>query len=286
MLTGQRKALAARHAQARAVDRAELCDRLGDTGQEMLGVVDHDQDAPAGEALGQRRCDRIASGTADLQGLRDGREHQSGILERRKRYPPDAVGEAVGGAGRGLQRQPRLPDPAGTGQGDEPHILAGEQLSNGSERVLPPEERRGRHGQVRAVEAAERREALLAELEEPHGSREILEAVLAEVHHLVGDVRPRGIGQHHLPAVRDACDPRSAMHVESHVAALLDQREPCVDADPHPHRAAVECGLHRACGGSRRCGRRKGREEAVALRTDLRTAVLGERGPHDRPVLA
>ena len=47
--------------------------------------------------------------------------------------------------------------------------------------VLAAEERRRRHRQIRAIEALERREVAVPELEDPLGCREVLEAVLAEV---------------------------------------------------------------------------------------------------------
>ena len=51
VLARQREALAARDAEPRAGHRGDQCDRVGDRRQEVLGVVDHDQDPAAPEAL-------------------------------------------------------------------------------------------------------------------------------------------------------------------------------------------------------------------------------------------
>ena len=66
--------------------------------------------------------------------------------------------------------------------------------------------------QVRAVQALDRRELLVAELVEPLGPRQVLEPLLAEVEEL--DLRhelARDLRDEHLPAVAGRRDPRGAV---------------------------------------------------------------------------
>ena len=71
-----------------------------------------------------RRCRASASPRRRLvghaEGLRDRRQDEAGVRERRKVDEEDAVGKVVEELGRGLLRQPRLARAAGAGQGDDP----------------------------------------------------------------------------------------------------------------------------------------------------------------------
>ena len=59
---------------------------------------------------------------ADTESARHGRQHESGVLERREADKCDAVGEIVEKLGGNLDGEPRLAGPAGAGQRHEPDI--------------------------------------------------------------------------------------------------------------------------------------------------------------------
>ena len=240
MLARKREALAARHTQARPVDRCEVRHRVRHSRQEVLGIVDHHQHVAPAQALPQHGRRDLSAGTGDLQRLSDRRENQRGILQRRERDPPDAVSELVRGVGRGLQREPRLAYPARPRQRHKTHILTAKQGRHSLEIVTAPEKRCRRHRQVRAMKTAQRREVPVAELEEPQWSREILQTMLAEIHDIAGDVCPRRVRQNDLPTVGDAGDTCRTVNVEANMIALLDERQPGVDPDPHPDRTTIQ----------------------------------------------
>ena len=60
-------------------------------------------------------------------------------------------------------------------------MLVREQIHDFGQLPLASEERRGRDGQVRPVEALQGREVLVAELVDPLGRRQVLQPVLAEI---------------------------------------------------------------------------------------------------------
>jgi hypothetical protein len=88
---------------------------------------------------------------------------------------------ALRGFGHRLQAQARLARPARPGQREQAHALLREQPGHLLKFPLPPQEGRGRDGQVRLVQARKRRELLLSELVEALGRRQVLEPVLAQV---------------------------------------------------------------------------------------------------------
>jgi hypothetical protein len=83
-----------------------------------------------------------------------------------------------------------LPQPAGrggsclsrrAGEGEQARVLAGEEREHLGELALPAQKGGRGDGQVGAVEAPECRKVGVFELEDPLGSRQILEPVLAEI---------------------------------------------------------------------------------------------------------
>ena len=169
--------------------------------------------------------------------LTGSREHECGVAKRRERDPPDAVGVRVRGEARRLQRKPRLPGPARAREGEQARVVGGKELDDLRKLALPPEEGRGRHGQVRAVEALEGGEVAVSELVDALGGGEVLEPVLAEVSELELDERSGGGRDEHLPAVAAGSDAGSAVDVGADVALLGQERRSGVQADPHRDRA-------------------------------------------------
>ena len=115
--------------------------------------------------------------------------------------PEDAVPEPRHQLGRRLDRQPRLPRTTRAGQRHQPRAVP-QQLHDVRHLTLPADERRRRPRQVRVRDRLQRRKALLAELEDPHGLREVLQPVLAEIRQLSVDERTRRLRDKHLAAVR------------------------------------------------------------------------------------
>ena len=209
---------------------------------------------------------------------------RAAVAERRERDEEGAVREAPERVAGERDREARLADAAGAEHRQQARPL--EQLRGGGELGLPADERGRGHRQVRDRERAERREVVVAELEQPLGLGEVAEPVLAEVAHGVrGDPRARRLREDDLAAVRDGRDAGAAVDVEAHVALLRRRRRPRVQAHAHRERAAAQRVL--------RLRRRRGRvpgaperdEERVALRVDLDAAVRGERVPQGAPVL-
>ena len=103
------------------------------------------------------------------------------VAKRSERHPPEAVGVRLGRLGRRLDRKPGLSGTARAAQRQEPQVLSLQELHDRCKLELPPDHRRRGHRQVRPIEALERRELVLAELEDALGGAEILEAVLSQV---------------------------------------------------------------------------------------------------------
>ena len=101
-----------------------------------------------------------------------------------------------------MQRESRLPRPAGAREREEAGVVAHEQLPDIGKLVLAAEEGRRGYREVRAVERLQRREVAVAQLEDPLRRAQVLEPVLAELAELstVDECRSRRRDEH-LPAV-------------------------------------------------------------------------------------
>ena len=246
----------------------------------MLEVVEQKQQPAVADLLRRR------SASAERARSRS-RDHVAGVRHRGERHPPHALRVAIrSGAGR-LQRKPRLAAAAGSGQRQHAHVVAGEQRLQRVELTRAPEERCRRDREVRPVQALQRRERGVSELVEPLGRGEVLQPVLAEVAQAcVARQVACCLRDQHLPSVPDRSDPRSAVHVEPHVALVVDERLTRVQPHPHADRSGSQRVLSRS-GGRERVGRSCERdEEGVALRVDLDAVVRDERSPQCTPVLA
>ena len=239
------------------------------------------------------RCATTSSGEVaicalfDHEHLRQRRDEQPGVTKRREPDPPDAVRKLARSLGSGLERQPRLAGPARPGHGQEPHVVAHEQLHDVAELALSAEERRRRNGEVRPVEAPERWKLAVTQLEDALGGCEVLEPVLSEV---VGGGRrradaPVADGDEHLAAVTRRRDAGGAVDIRTDVAFVGEERRTRVDADANANRSRAES-VHDRPGGSdrSRCGR-EGDEERIALRVDLDSTLPCAGLAHDSSML-
>jgi hypothetical protein len=124
------------------------------------------------------------------------------------------------------------------------------------------------------VEGLQARELALAQLGDPLGGAQVLEAVFAEIAHAVRpQQRGGGSRDEDLAPVAGGGDPGGAVHVRADVALAGQQRRPRVEAHPHRDRERL---LRFASRGERPGRGREGDEERVALSVDLDAAVPGE----------
>ena len=149
----------------------------------------------------------------------------------------------------------------------------------------PADEGGGRARQVRVRDRIQRREALRSHLEERDRLVEVLQAVLAELHHLASDERPGRRRQHDLAAVARSGNASGTVELAPGVA-LAGQLQ-LARVQPHPHRygARRERRLTICCGRERldRIGERV--QECVPLRVDLDAPVLGNSATQEQAVL-
>ena len=214
----------------------------------------------------------------------DRRGHELRPLHARKRHEEDAARKVVDDLGRGLQREPGLPGPARSGDGDETRG-AGEESDDLPQLALPADERVRRDRQVRRVQRLQRREVAVAELPDPFRRRQVLQPVLAEVAKRTGADELAGRLRHqHLPAVPHRRDPRRPMHIDPDVAAVGHQRLTRVHAHPHPD-GAVQSLLTLRRSGKRIRRPRKRDEERIPLRVHLDAAMPRERASQHPPML-
>ena len=233
----------------------------------MLEVVEDEQRALVG-VVGLREAER-------LQG---DRQHEVRIGQGCERDEMHPVGELVQELRSDLQCETCLARAAGAGDRHQPdapeQVLDLELLDHASD------ERMRRLGQVRSVEAPERRKRAAPELVDALRAGQVLQAVLAEIDDLVlvhEQVACR-VRQENLPAVAGGGDPSGAVHVHSDVALLRQQRLARVDAHPHADAVLLQKSL-RAAGSGRRVARpAEGDEEGIALGVDL-DAVMRLPGP-------
>ena len=259
--------------------------------QQVLDVVEHEQQLLRGEHRGQLL--RLASPTvrATVGSSSAGSRIGSSATKIH------ALREVLDELGRSLQREPRLPGPSRAGERQQADVVAAQQLEDLRELLLPADQRRRLHGEVRrpVLERARRRELGVEpvdhELREPLRPGQILEPVLAEISHrdalgqLVLHELARRLREQHLPAVAGRADSSGARHVEADVAGRGQSGVAGVDADPHAELRPGEVALQprRRPHGAGRAG--KGCEERVALGVHDDSVLLFERGVDESSVL-
>jgi hypothetical protein len=123
-------------------------DRLGQAGRgidQMLAIVQDQQQPPASDRPRNGIRRDILAFQLDAQRAGDGRGNQFGLCKRRKLDQQAVDLGAVTGRSRGLQRQRRLADPAGSHQADD--TIGRQQIPQMDDRAGAPDqiERRGRY---------------------------------------------------------------------------------------------------------------------------------------------
>ena len=93
--------------------------QLPDRGQQVLAVVEQQQELRRAQVGDDGVGDRLIDAGRDAQRGRDGRAHEARIGERREIDKDHAIGKLRGHVAGDGQGQPRLPDAAGTRQGQQ-----------------------------------------------------------------------------------------------------------------------------------------------------------------------
>ena len=150
LLTCDMKGLAAGHEQVEPRAGAEQTGDVGRRFGQVLEVVEEQQHRVVPDVLAQLspRSDRLPRRL----------QHELRVAQRSERNPEDARGVAVGRLRDCLQREPRLAGAAGPGQREQADVGSRDELLHLVQLPLAAEEGRGGHGQVRALERAQRRE--------------------------------------------------------------------------------------------------------------------------------
>ena len=89
-------------------------------GEDVLAVVDHQQEPPTSERIGNRVDQGRVALWRDAEHGRDRSRDGGRVADRCELDHPHAVGELAGDLGPDLEGQPRLADPADAGQRDQP----------------------------------------------------------------------------------------------------------------------------------------------------------------------
>ena len=262
LLAPQPQTLAARHehpqVRARSEDRADAGRRL----EQVLEVVEHEQQPAVGDVLGS-----VAPGS---ERRADRRHDEARVADALQVHPPGAVRVGLDELGGRLQGEPRLARAAGAGERHEARAGTGDERQDVGELALTAEERRCLDGEVRLMEALDRREVAGPELVERFAFGQVLQTVDTERPQLVTGEESCGRLRHeHLPAVAGGADSRRLVDVHADVPLLGDDGRARVEAHPYCDRAGAEA-LLRLGGRSRgrhRIG--KGDEEGIALGVDL-----------------
>ena len=164
---------------------------------------------------------------------------EGGVAEGRQSGPEDTRLEGRYELGGGLDRKARLARAARAGQGEQAGAVLEPRRDLG-QFLVSAHERADRAGQVRVRDRLQGRETLRSKLEDRDGLGEVLEAVLAQIHHLDRGQLTRLLGEQHLAAVSGRRDPRPLVHVLAHVALLAQARHTGMDAHAYADRARGE----------------------------------------------
>ena len=194
---------------------------------------------PRGRRPRSPRAADLAAPNAER--VRDRRQHEARVTQRRKRHPPDAVRESIRSLGGRLQREARLADPARPSQGQQADVRYAKQAH--AHRVAPArdpgtpwQEWAGSFGAGSSA-AGSRRPRAGRSARAPTGPS-------ADAHQ--GRATPRahkrsrGGRDQHLPAVAAGGDPGGSVHIDSDVTLLAQVRRPRMDAHPHPNRPVAQ----------------------------------------------
>ena len=206
----------------------------------MLGVVEQQQHPPTGDPISENLEYRSTLLLHDSQRLGNRGQQRRGFANRGQGRPRHAVRICVRDFRGGLQRQPRLSGSSRPGQRHQPRVRSLEQGDQLAQLAPPTQEGRRGDRQVRPRQAAKRGKLSGTELEQPLRRRQIFQAMLAQIADDIRELRlvhqrPCPGRKHHLTAVCRRGDARRAMHVETHVAVLGQQRRAGVHPNPRTH---------------------------------------------------
>ena len=213
-----------------------------------------------------------------------------------------AVVIAVDHLGRHLQGQPRLPNPAGSCEREQPDIVLEQRGHRGVQFLFAPDELGGLGREIVRVgiQRAERRERLrklrMHDLKELLGPLQIFQAVLAQVFECEAlrqrlfQHDPGRVGDEDLPAMRRRTDAGRAVHVQTHIGAPVRKWLAGMDADPGAQDLSRRPPLRKQGALDGHCCRRgvrdagKHEKAGVANRVDPLAAVLHRATVEDLPV--
>ncbi len=112
----------------------------------MLEVVQHQQHLPVAQPGGQRGQRQLVAALAQAQRLRQGRQHQPRILDRRERHEADTVGKARLELLGNMQAQPGLADAGRADQRQQTQVIVEQARAD------------ARHIRIAAEQPGQRRE--------------------------------------------------------------------------------------------------------------------------------
>ena len=204
----------------------ERADRRRGHLEDVLAVVDHEQELPAGEGLGQRVDEGCITLRRDTEHGRDRRGHRVRVADRRELDEPDPVRELGCELGAGLDREPGLADAADAGQGHEP--MFPDHLRDVADQLLSSDDRAELLRQVagQCVDAAQDREVspqpLAEHLEHRDPAAQPAEPVVAErpQGHAPAHQDLRRVGEEHLAPVGEGHQPGGAVDLFAEVVAV------------------------------------------------------------------
>ena len=240
--------LAARDEQAQIRARPE---------QHRRAPAPHPPPARSCRAAAAARARRCASASPLLRAerLRDRLDHERRIAQRREPDPEHPRLELRHELRGRLDRQPRLPRAARTGQRHEPRAVPHQRRDLRDLRSRPTNDDAGRGRFVFEI-VFSGGNASGAELEQTHRLVDVLQAVLAEIAKLVPSTSSRVARERSTCPPWPALDPRRRVHVRAHVAlGGHDRARPCA----HP------------------CGPGSGRSSSAAQRLRRRRHRLARR---------
>ena len=214
--------------------------------EQVLAVVEHQQQFLGAEELDNALFERHVGVWLHAERGRDHLHERFGIARRRELAQPRTVGETREHLGRHLRGEARLAHAAHPDERDQAGLV--ECLRDAIELVVAADERRELERQVARVciERSQRREVLpeigSAELEHPLGTRQVTQAMLAEVKQR-GAVRDRVAEQlsrrerdEHLAAVRSGRETRRAIDRGTEVVAIAVRCRAGVYTHAHAQR--------------------------------------------------
>ena len=299
-IEAQRRAAGDHGAQARC-RRQQVGDQRRGV-EHVLEVVEHEEHLAIGEVVAEDRRVAAAGLLAQGEGAGDGGGDEVGFPRGGQEHREGAIGLIRQQVRRKAHREARLARASGSGEGEQPGPVLGQDRPGGGQLALAADQlgRLGRQIRRARADRAQRGEPAVEplDLQVPKGEGlvDVLEPVGAErpqgdPDRGLAELLARGARQHHLAAVPGRADPGAPVQVDPHVALGARHGRAGVEADAQaqggsigpavPGVGALD-GDRRAKGGN---ALGEGDEEGVALGVNLVSAVLGDRRAQDAAVI-